>query len=748
MGTITEITDPNVIKNIQNQTKPTFADKIKSGFNMAKSFVTGEGRTEFENLPELSMATGEFTPGQSFKTGVGFTLTPDINARMQIIQSQVPDAQFSTDSYNNPIVRLPSGNVYYINKPGFSFQDLSDILSEGLKFAGGGKIAERIFPKGNFIKNVAVQTGGAGATSIAGDVAAKGFGAEDNVDLTRAGLVSGLTGFFTAASPLVSAMIPKRKLIGADGKLTKKGKKILQQAGYDPDTISPAQAKLFAAYMSQGSTARQSAAAVEDGAFGIPYYKAQLSGDKELLGILESARRGVFGKDVQKIIIDADAKQQYAMVDALRTIQKELRINKTDSMSGKPYGAILKDEEAGEILVESLKRLDDEFTSKIKTAYNNVDDSGAFLGDSLTAIKTNTNKRIRSESVLDADLTPVYNQASQKINKFIIDFTKSKKEGILDFATIQKFDTQRKILNDFIKKAEPGSLDKKNLTILKQEYDKFLDDAYDQMLFSGDELALESLKEARSIVRTHKDMLRVNDKFDKGVIVKDEAGRIVNKIIAEDVSPLEALNYIFGVSAIGSKNTARKTIEKLVGKDGIYARDSVEFDALRQAAFNKIVKDATKRDGFSVQTFLKNMDNALDGKGKEIMEVLFSKDEIALFRNYSNAVAKTLTPKEVLNPSGTASALGRLFQGTMEALAKIVGFNAAGMQGLIAAKILSARGRKYMTEKKMSQILEGVGDPPPGIQTINNRGLIPGLLVPQYEGLKNTESLEKRGLLQ
>jgi hypothetical protein len=84
----------------------------------------------------------------------------------------------------------------------------------------------------------------------------------------------------------------------------------------------------------------------------------------------------------------------------------------------------------------------------------------------------------------------------------------------------------------------------------------------------------------------------------------------------------------------------------------------------------------------------------------------------------------------------------------MEALAKIVGFNAAGMQGLIAAKILSARGRKYMTEKKMSQILEGVGDPPPGIQTINNRGIIPGLLVPQYEGLKNTEELEKRGLLQ
>ena len=40
-----------------------------------------------------------------------------------------------------------------------------------------------------------------------------------------------------------------------------------------------------------------------------------------------------------------------------------------------------------------------------------------------------------------------------------------------------------------------------------------------------------------------------------------------------------------------------------------------------------------------------------------------------------------------------------------ELINKIVGFNAAGMQGLIAAKILSARGRKYMTEKKMSQIL-------------------------------------------
>ena len=741
---VTQITDQETIDRIKEQSQPSFFDKVKSFGTSVKQLATGEGRTEFEGLPEIGSADSLST-GQKLKIAGGNILTPDLNARMQIFKEAVPNAEFVSDQYNNPIVKLPNGKIFYMNKPGFSFQDLTDVISEGVKYATAGKFATNFYdPKSQVIKGTLAQGTGAGLTSVAGDVAAKGLGAEDNVDLTRAGLVTGLTSAFVPAGAVFKAIMPKKKFVNVDGTFTNAGKKELRKNGINPDEISPAQAKLFQAYMSQGATAKQSSMAIEDGAFGIPYYKAQLDGDKELLGILESARRGAFGKDVQKLIMDGDAKQQYAMVSALEEIQQSLRVTKKDSMSGKSYGAIMDDDEVGQVLINSLKALDDEFTEKITTAYNVVDKDAFFQGDSLVKLKTNINKNIKKNSVLDADLTPQYNIASKKINEFIMNFSKNKKEGILDFATIKKFDTERMKINDLLGKAEKGSLDFKNLTIMKKEFDKFLDSAYDQMLFSGDEMALDSLLEARKLVTAHKSQLRANDKFIKGMVVKDDAGRIINKIIAEEIEPQQALNYIFGSSKLGMKDSSIKIIKKLVGKDGIYKAGSPEFDAIRQGAFNRIIGKSTGRDGFSVNKFLTNIDDAVSGKGRDIMKEIYSPEEIAQFKSFANAIEKTLTPKELLNPSGTASALSRLFQGTFEALAKIVGFNFAGMQGLIAAKIISARGRKVMTQKKMSQIMEGVGDRPAGFSSPTPKGLLTGVGIPAYEKQK----IEQRGLLQ
>jgi hypothetical protein len=746
----TPVTDESIIKQFQEN------KKNYSGFYKGvQKFFTGKGRTEFENLPELTSAKGEFTKAEGFKTGLGFALTPDINARMQIIQAQVPNAKFTYDKYNNPIVQLESGNNYYINKPGFSWQDLTDIVSEGVKYFGGGKFATKFYdPKSQIVKGTISQAGGAGAVSIGGDIAAKGLGAEDNIDFVRAGIVSGLTGAFVPVGAFGSAVWTKifgnKKYVDSKGNFTSAGIKQIKKLGYNPEQFSESQRKIFQAYMSQGSTAKLSAQAVEDGAFGIPYYKAQLEGDKELLGLLERARKGVFGKDVQQVIMDSDAKQQFAMLEALKSIRSNLRITKKDSMGGKAYQAILDDDEAGDILIQSLKSLDDAYQNKIANAYNAVDQNAYFNGNSMLKMIHNANKKIKAESIVDSDLTPMFNEGVKKIKTFVKTYNKTKKDGRFDYATIKKIDIERRKLGQLIKNAENGSVDKKNLVILKKEFDQFFDDAVDQALFSGDEFALTNLKLARSLVKEHKDQLRVNDKFTKGIIIKDDAGRVINKIIADEITPEQALNYIFGTSALGSKDSALKIVKKLVGKNGIYKIGSPEHDALKQSAFNRIIGKSTTRDGFHPAKFIKNLEDAFEGRGKYIVQELFDEKEMQLFKDFSNAIEKTITPKDVLNPSGTADALGRLFHGAFEALAKIVGFKAAGMQGLIAAKILNARGRTAITQKKAAGFVQTIGDPPPGISSPTPKGILGGVVVPSYQGLLANEPSQEqiRGLLQ
>ena len=742
------VTDENIIKKF-NENKKNYSGT----FNTIRKFVTGEGRTQFPDLKEVGSAP-EFSFGQATKTAVGNILTPDINARMQILKEQVPNSTFTYDDYNNPMVTFGNGQSYYMNKPGFSQQDFSDLISEGLKYFTGGKLATKIADPKKLISGTASQAAGAGAVSIGGDIAAKGFGAEDNIDTTRAGIVAGMTGGFVPLGALGKAgwtkIFGNKKYVNADGSLTKSGIKKVKEAGYDPDTISASQAKLFQAYLHQGSNTKMAAMAVEDGAFNIPYYKAQLTGDKEILGMLERARKGAFGGDIQKIIMEGDARQQYTMLKALQDIQENIRVPKSNSMSGASYKAILQDDEAGSILMSSLKKLDDDFIEQIDQAYKAVDENAFFNGESLVKLKTNINKNINKNSVLDADLTPQYNIASQKLNKFIMNFSKNKKSGKLDYATLKAIDTERKKINGFLNKSEKGSVDFKNLSIMKKEFDNFFDSAVDQALFTGDEIALKNLKYARGLVKEHKSQLRVNDAFNKGFVIKDEAGRVINKIIADpDIMPEQALNYIFGSSSIGMKDSSLKIIKKLIGENGIYQKGGAEFDALRQAAFNRIIKKATYKDGFHPDKFVKDLYDSINGNGKNIMKELFTPAEMQMFKDFSSAVQKTITPKDVLNPSGTADALARLFQGSLEALSKIVGFKAAGMQGLIAAKILNSRGRTAINQRAGKQIIEGIGDSTQN-PFLTNRGLIGSETSNIYQGLLANEPNEEqlKGLIK
>lgn len=115
----------------------------KSLLSSAYDAVTGESKltpemqsmSEIGNAPELNQMSWS-----AFKTSLGLLATGDEEKSKSIIKSNIPEAEFTTDSAGNTIVNLPSGS-YALNKPGVSPQDIAKGVFDIAAFTPAGRAA-------------------------------------------------------------------------------------------------------------------------------------------------------------------------------------------------------------------------------------------------------------------------------------------------------------------------------------------------------------------------------------------------------------------------------------------------------------------------------------------------------------------------------------------------------------------------------------------------------------------------------
>lgn len=98
----------------------SFTDTISDAFTGDdRATEEIESLSEIGNAPELNEMSWS-----AFKTSLGLLATGDEEKAKGVIQSQIPDANFTQDAKGNTIVNLPSGS-YALNKPGVSPQDIA-----------------------------------------------------------------------------------------------------------------------------------------------------------------------------------------------------------------------------------------------------------------------------------------------------------------------------------------------------------------------------------------------------------------------------------------------------------------------------------------------------------------------------------------------------------------------------------------------------------------------------------------------
>lgn len=651
-------------------------------------------------LPEL----GEWLGGDSFrgalgpdvryadklKAATGLLTTFDPERQQAILKEVDPSLDFRADEKGNMILSRNGHEFAVLNKPGISQIDLMRMGAQ----AGIFSKAASAQVLGNTIKAKGAIVGAAsGVTQALQDLFNQAMGGTEDVKASNidkgevAAATLGGAGFEWGAGLLAKAAPKLFSKGGVDVDLAQAKIKLIGEAkirGIDPKLITDDfVAKSVAAAKKATGNADDAGAplaqAVKDAdEFNISYTQGQRTGDKALLSREDSMRHGGLGdRPMQTMTTFADDVQAPEIADAVHKTQK--------SLGGE---AIERIDDVGE-LGDVIRSESDALLQRVDDAYSAVGEA-TLAPESFNKLLTATRKAVIGQGN-DRTLpeTAKFLGKLKSTQKLLNLTAKGKKLEVSDIP-LKQIENLRRQLGTHIASAE--KTDKRQLTLMKKQFDTFMDDAVVKGLFDGDTAALDGLKNARALRTEYAKKFQAQPKRTKsGRIVSDQAGDFIEKIVAANPTSQEISNALFGAGATFGKTTGVKLANRMkdiAGDEG--------WNTIRQAAFRKIAQIPAGQGEVSGQKMLSSLDKAMKDHGATdgLMRTLFTDQEIAKMYRLANAVKRARPPKE--NASGTAYKGSQLVQQAWQGLSTALGVGTANPIPIVlhGAVKLAGSGRK------------------------------------------------------
>jgi hypothetical protein len=662
---------------------PTTQEDSGGVLSTVANWFTGSKTTEF---PEMESIAGN-TAGKAIKeqAGVGAFakivagtfLTPDLKAQGEIMLHQIPGSSIVEDKFRNPILVMPDGQTFYLNKPGADTQDIAQLSAQLVQMIpGAGYVAKKY--AGNMFMRGLMQGAHGGAISVAQDVAAMPFGAEE-IDKGKFVINAVIPAVAEVAlTPIVNTFINKfgrnKQFFTVDLEgvptLTAKGTEAAKAAGLDVTQLDKTTlSKAFDVVKQNQQNSSQKFLDFEQAytdfvksnpssvsqEFGVTLTQAQATGNKPGIATLYEATKGTYGDKAREAAVKFLNNQNIALGNASKSL-----IDKFNK------GEIGLDDvnQAGEVIINTVKNNFKKKSLESKTAYNLINPDAIYTGGSsnLDVLEASIAKNIQDTtgSTIDQTITPrtIYalNELKGFINKIKSGSTQETQEGIryVNATDFNKFDSFRKKLANLYKGAQTGE-DRANLMAIKEEFDKFTNDALDNALFGSGEnkISLEAVKKSRETFQERRKLFFQNPiKKDGRTINNDPGGEVVQKILEDKaVTPEKTIDWIFGTSNIGAKKDASEVVQRLKKIFGVGDINSVEamqngdFNALKQALVLRIAKDSMKGSEFVPGQFV-NQWNRLLNKNGDLINELFNNGEKKFITNFVDVVSKTMKPKD------------------------------------------------------------------------------------------------------
>jgi len=628
------------------------ADNASFG-QMAANIFTGNDRETPESmkLPELNSTNiNEFlgddfaSLNNAFNAVAASTMTNEVEIVDLLNKATQGDMSVRADQAGNMIVTNPkTQKTFMINKPGVSGKDIENLISLGVMYSPAGRYAS--LGASGLRQVVRAGAAGLGTQSAieSGQVASGGTFDEGDV------LIGGVA---SAGGQAIAKMLGNR--IGALRARSNQGitdevrqtfRVAAQEAGINPQEITDDFIVQMLRQDEVGSSPAELLAQQGVDEFNIPLTRGERTLDQNQLRSEATMRVGQDDKPRQAI-------QQFDenRANAVEAATDRVRQNMDVSVD--------QGEQAGQVLRDTVRAAERQANDQVDEAYAAVGDA-ALSVDGLKGLLTATRNSMR-EMQFDRSLPQTQGMLDQigTFEKTIKTFGDS-----LRPIDLNRITQMRRRLGTAIQAAD-NPADKRQVTIMKQQFDDYLDTAVINGLFEGDESALTALKGANVLFKEYASKFRQQPTRGKsGKMVRtndDQAGNFIEKIIDGDPTDTQVVNALFGATKVSKDSgvAMAKRFENILGKD------SEGWNSVRSAAINRLFEFGQQNNKSFIKAGAtqKNIQTALS-KQKELMNTLFDKDEIATMQRFAAQLKRTQPDIAVnrANPSGSANEAFRMF---------------------------------------------------------------------------------------
>ena len=743
------VSDPKILNAIKLQENKKIEKEGEPGF--FKKWVLGEGRSQYPELPEIGQIKiknpdGSNDDSKNFLASIAMSITPSTEAQIDIYKKLAPGTIPSKDKFGNVILSFPKeygGETVYLNKPGISGSEISMIPQSMTFIPGAGFVQRKV--TGGIIKKSLAQGGLGGLTSLGQDVAAGALGSEQGFEMDKAvissggSLVSEPIGRFLVrfGSPVVkytsekiskgvNKILPDNyassdfnifsgsgKFLNSKGIVTDEAKDIGRKVGVDVNLVNKKTLTEFAQALEDGVEPSVAKELVGANQYGISLWKAQAMKDKNMLKQIQNMRDGAYGQEGIDIVAKQDALQVKQTLDYLKFFRQKILKNKNLS-SEAGMGTAQATDESMVALSTFIKELEQKQQNIALNKFKAVDFDGTVKIPVMKNFVRNFKNALEDSdfgigAIPDSTFAPNSNKSLEYLNKFANQYTKGiKKNTKVSGITIKALENERKRINNFLRNTKDPT-DKRGLMVIKKEYDKFFFETVEKGLTTGNKNVLSALQSARSEYRKLDEMFNPQDVLTKGGRIKDTGGAFLQNVIKGDYSPEKIANWIYGNASLGKPytNQSIKVIERI---EKLFPKGSEGWDVLVDGAFLRLVNSSFRKEGarevFSPELFVKSVNESINGKGRNISNAIYTKEQKKALLDFSKEVNKIITPKDAINTSKTATTLVDLLgKSTIRSGAGVIAYNLGGINTMLLARFGFDNAAKYSAEANAKKVL-------------------------------------------
>lgn len=601
--------------------------------------ATGEGiPIEFPNIPETT-EMGDAAPGffEAFMMNNKLMLARDDFGKVEIMEDTFGDDErwggAFVDKFDNPMI-VWEGKPYYVNKPGFSGQDIGTFTGEILKFAPASKFVSGAKTLGQTIMR---GTGAYSATEVAGQAGEAMLTPETTKAKDRdMGDVAGDVGVATGLGVAVDVVAPP--VIKGTSKALRAG----------TGTVSETAARVFPRFEPKNIQTSKYPLTVGQRTAALPDRKAgpteRVTPELESEDVMRRAPGT--NPDAANIMRGFDERQ----LDEIRADATALA---DEFGSGRPdiTGAA----DVPTAVAEEIQTVGVSAARDLKTRAGRAYD--VVQGAEFQPVMGREGVMTTSQRALDSVLSPdglgitARELGDMPLLKREIDYLKKinklSQNPRFKGSPLNILHGYQKSLNRAVRSAEPGSPQALVLGKIKSEIDQAVFDGIEAGFITGDQAVLDSLKEATDLYRQY---IGLTGKATGKDAQEKAANRILQMITNENFTPKQVVNAFFGHAKFNPNQSMGLVLNKL--KAALPEDQYKEVVALAKDAVLEKAFSGSGKSGVTRTNIVNNYDDVFV-KNKAITGLLFSPDEIARISQFRDNVMPTLWAEIKLNPSNS-----------------------------------------------------------------------------------------------